>query len=92
MFCAFFKKSPPESLDPSKLVYYQNSGRRAILSLNDDDFETLCDIQGRNFSVTHKPSGRVVQTHADTAIDYWASVIAAVDQIRIIVEMEAFKL
>lgn len=89
MFCAFFRKPRREDL-PHTIDYYQRSSSRAINSL-DADYETLSDQRGRTFSVTHTPTGHVVNAHADTAIDYYASIVSAVERIKTVVEMDAFK-
>lgn len=87
----FFKKRSPEVTEPHTVAYYQRSSMRAIDSLEPGEYQLLCDPQGRTFSVTHLPTGHTVNSHADTAIDYYASIVDAVDRIKIVVEMEAFK-
>lgn len=88
MFC-FFKK-PRRQVEPHTIAYYQGCATRAVDSLG-DDFEAVSDQQGRTFSVTHMSSGLVVNAHADTAIDYYASIVAAVDRIKAVVEVRSYE-
>lgn len=88
----FFNKKPkalPEDY-LTKLLFYKEKAEAALASLG-GDFEVIQDIQGRNFSVTYLPRGLSVQTRADTAIDYWASIVEAVDRINMVAEADIFK-
>lgn len=89
--CFFNKRPKTQSGDTqTKLLFYRSLSEEALEAL-DNNYQALLDIQGRNFSVTYLPLGRAVETHAKTAVDFWASVVTAIDEIKVIGATDQFK-
>ncbi len=88
----FFRKPKKSASDyQSRLLFYRGLAEQAIGGLG-DDYQIMQDIQGRHFSVTHVPMGLTLEVHGETAIDFWASIVAALDRIKDAASAEVFRL